>query len=163
MGDNRRFNLFAEAIEKRFPKWYRVVDVAGGKGYLQLALKERGFKDVVTFDCAPRKERVRKRGTKFYWRKFGDKVNVECDLLVGMHPDEATDVIVVEAAKRDIPFAIVPCCVKPTHLLWMKGQKYTVWIRGLIELAKKKKYEVEEYKLRMNGKNIVLFGRKAER
>ena len=35
-------------------------------------------------------------------------------LLVGLHPDEATDAIVDVAAALAIPFALVPCCVFPT-------------------------------------------------
>jgi hypothetical protein len=35
-------------------------------------------------------------------------------LIVGMHPDQATEEIVIQALKADIPFAIVPCCVYPS-------------------------------------------------
>lgn len=34
-----------------------------------------------------------------------------CSLLVGMHPDEATDPIMRAANKYSKPFCIVPCCV----------------------------------------------------
>ena len=32
------------------------------------------------------------------------------DLIVGLHPDEATGAIVEVAAARGVPFAVVPCC-----------------------------------------------------
>ena len=35
----------------------------------------------------------------------------DCSLLVGMHPDEATEAIVDIALALGKPFAIVPCCV----------------------------------------------------
>jgi hypothetical protein len=34
-----------------------------------------------------------------------------CSLLIGMHPDEATDCIVDTACALGKPFAVVPCCV----------------------------------------------------
>lgn len=34
-----------------------------------------------------------------------------CSLLVGMHPDEATEAIVDTALAHRKPFAVVPCCV----------------------------------------------------
>ena len=34
-----------------------------------------------------------------------------CELLIGMHPDQATESIVDMALKYQKPFAIVPCCV----------------------------------------------------
>lgn len=36
-----------------------------------------------------------------------------CSLLVGMHPDQATEPIVNAALKYNKPFAVVPCCVFP--------------------------------------------------
>ena len=36
-----------------------------------------------------------------------------CDVLVGMHPDQATEPIVDAALRLNKPFAVVPCCVFP--------------------------------------------------
>ena len=36
-----------------------------------------------------------------------------CDVLVGMHPDQATEPVVDAAIALDKPFAVVPCCVFP--------------------------------------------------
>ena len=36
-----------------------------------------------------------------------------CDVLVGMHPDQATEPIVDAAIELGKPFAVVPCCVFP--------------------------------------------------
>ena len=105
MGDKKRFDLFAKAISKRFPSWMRVADIAGGKGYLQLALKEQGFKDVITFDC------------------------------------------------------IVPCCIMPTRLLFWDKRNYRGWVKALTKMAETQNFEVEKYQLRMNGKNLALFGK----
>ena len=34
-----------------------------------------------------------------------------CDIIIGMHPDQATEPIIDMALKYQKPFAVVPCCV----------------------------------------------------
>jgi 2-polyprenyl-3-methyl-5-hydroxy-6-metoxy-1,4-benzoquinol methylase len=105
MGDNRRFDLFAKFYKQFSPSKYETVaDVAGGKGYLQLALRQQGYKEVVTFDR--RKKHIRGGKIDYHQRYFGEKVKdkkYDFNLIVGMHPDEATDHIIIEATKRGIP------------------------------------------------------------
>jgi len=38
----------------------------------------------------------------------------DCSIIIGMHPDSATDFIIKVAARLGKPWAIVPCCVFPT-------------------------------------------------
>ena len=49
-----------------------------------------------------------------------------CSVIVGMHPDQATEVIAEFALLHDKPFAIVPCCVFPTlfpdRRVWEAGE-----------------------------------------
>jgi hypothetical protein len=153
MGDGRRFELFATFIKNNFPKVKKIADVAGGKGHLQLALKKYGY-SVTTFD--KRKTRVNK--TKFEYRFFNDKIKEEFDLIVGMHPDEATDVIIIEATKRKVPFAIVPCCVMPNEVIYWGQHCYKDWLEHLKRIAESKNYIVRESILKMNGRNIILIG-----
>lgn len=158
MGDSRRFDLFAKMIAKQFPSrlYKSVADIAGGKGYLQHALRERGY-SVTTFD---KRNRARKVGKMRYKRRyFSDKIEDEFDLLVGMHPDEATDVIIVEAAKREVPFLVCPCCVKPSAVTYWGKHSYKQWCQHLEKLAKKLGYKTQWLMLPMNGKNKVLVGR----
>jgi len=51
---------------------------------------------------------VREMFTPENWHKFE-----ECSVVIGMHPDEATEAIVDFARARGKPFAVVPCCVFP--------------------------------------------------
>ena len=39
----------------------------------------------------------------------------DCTMLVGMHPDGATDAIIKVATREQKPWAVVPCCVFPTQ------------------------------------------------
>ena len=51
---------------------------------------------------------IRAEFTPDNWHAFAD-----CSVVVGMHPDQATEAIVDFAAKFGKPFAVVPCCVFP--------------------------------------------------
>ena len=170
MGDSRRFDLFARLILSRFPpaRYRRVADVAAGKGHLQMALKEKGFEEVTSFDAGWRnakrgQHRVINVSRAKKWlnhmrRNFGPEIQEEFDLLVGMHPDEATDVVIVEAARRQVPFVICPCCVKPCALPFLRNYKYADWIAHLTRSAERLGFEVSHGVLKMNGKNDVLVG-----
>jgi len=162
MGDSRRFDLFAKVIRNNFPvdRYSIVADVAGGKGYLQTALRSYGY-EVITFD--QRRKKQNKPGKfKYQYRWFNSTVNKEFDLLVGMHPDEATDVIIIEAARRNVPFVICPCCVKPCAEIYWGKHSYLDWIVHLKKLARRHGFSITESILKMNGKNIVLIGRKSK-
>jgi hypothetical protein len=160
VGDPRRFDLFGKLIVEVFPshQYKKVADIAGGKGYLQTNLRGHGY-DVTTYD---ERQGRRDRPGRFQYRYqlFGSHIKERYDLLVGMHPDEATDVIINEAAKRKIPFVVCPCCVKPTVLqsVFRDSHNYTNWIIQLKALAERNGYEVREKKLRMMGKSLVLYG-----
>jgi hypothetical protein len=160
MGDSRRFNLFAKFIKDNFPpeKYPKVADIAGGKGYLQTALRSYGY-NVTTFDKR-KGRRNRPNRFQYQYRYFDRNIEEEFDLLVGMHPDEATDVIIAEAARRKTPYAVVPCCVKPTvsNIEFRNAYNYTNWIKHLKNFAAKLNLTANEAYLRMTGKRLVLYG-----
>ncbi|XXF75713.1 hypothetical protein P2318_21945 [Myxococcaceae bacterium GXIMD 01537] len=145
MADKRRFDLFAALLVERFPA-PRIYDVAGGQGRLNEALTRLG-RAVTTFDLRHKRLPVR-----YAERIFTLEEPPECDLLVGMHPDGATRVIIEYAAKHGLPFAVVPCCSD-------NGMPYNPWMRHLAELARERGFSrVEEVKLPMEGRARVLLG-----
>lgn len=156
MGDPRRFDQFAALIHRNFPRARRVADVAGGKGYLQTALRERGY-EVVTFD--KRKGRKDRPKMRYQYRYFDSTITEPFDLLVGMHPDGATDVIIKEAAARRVPFVICPCCAISTATAYW-GARHGIggWVEHLKAYAKRLGFEVREMLLKINGRNLVLVG-----
>jgi hypothetical protein len=145
MADKRRFELFARFLAARFPGARRVFDIAGGMGRLNEELSALG-REVLTFDSRHNRLKVR-----FVERHFGLDEPCECDLVVGMHPDGATRVIVEYAARRGVPFAVVPCCSD-------NGMSYRPWMRHLAELARERGMAVEEAELPMAGRNRVIVG-----
>jgi len=150
VADKRRFEVFARWIVERFEA-PRVFDVAGGAGRLNLALASLGRK-VTTFDRKP----VRLAGLEYIERRFALDEPCACDLVVGMHPDGATRVIVEYAALNRIPFAVVPCCSD-------NGMSYGLWMKHLAALARERMplARIEEDSLPMTGRSRVLFARSA--
>lgn len=145
MADKRRFDLFAELLVQRFPNARRVFDVAGGMGKLNEALTRRGLV-VTTFD-----RRHKHLPVRFAERDFTLEEPCECDLVVGMHPDGATRVIIEYAARHRVPFAVVPCCSD-------NSMPYKPWMRHLAELATVAGLGAEETQLPMDGRARVLLG-----
>lgn len=145
MADKRRFELFAQLVAERFAA-PRVFDVAGGQGRLNEALTRLG-RVVTTFDLRHKHLPVR-----YAQRTFTLDEPCECELVVGMHPDGATRVIIEYAARHRIPFAVVPCCSD-------NGMPYNPWMRHLAELAQGTGFaRVHEEKLPMQGRARVLIG-----
>jgi len=156
MGDERRGQVFAQFIVKQFPKAATILDVAGGKGQVarKLANKKR---HVVVIDKHPRLEgrsHPRIRYIKGWFTE--DSEMPECDLVVGMHPDEATSEIVLYAVKHGIPFAVVPCCRKGRH---SENLTYPGWLAKLKALARRTGYDTYEAGLKMRGMNTVVVGK----
>ncbi|MEW5743703.1 MAG: hypothetical protein AB1938_32625 [Myxococcota bacterium] len=145
MADKRRFDLFAELLVRRFPEARRVFDVAGGQGKLNEALTRRGL-EVTTFD-----RRHKHLPVTFAERDFTLGEPCACDLVVGMHPDGATRVIIEYAAKHRVPFAVVPCCSD-------NSMPYKPWMRHLAELTAASGLAAEETELPMEGRARVLIG-----
>lgn len=155
MGDSKRFKVFSIEIFKKFPPKYfnRVADIAGGKGHLNYELKQKGYK-VTTFD----KRNNNRSGVTFVKKYFNDKVKSIFNLLTGMHPDEATDIIISEAAKRKIPFVIVPCCTMPIVSKYYGNLSYQSWVHDLDMYARKIGFITQKKQINITGKNIMIWG-----
>lgn len=149
MADKRRFDLFASFIVERFAA-PRIFDIAGGQGRLNEALTKLG-RSVTTFDLRHKHLPVR-----FAERAFTLEEPCETDLLVGMHPDGATRVIIEYAAHHRRPFAVVPCCSD-------NSMPYNPWRRYLADLARERGFTtVEEHALPMEGRARVILGEFSE-
>lgn len=145
MADKRRFDLFAAFLTERFGEKRRVFDVAGGMGKLNDALTRLGH-DVTTFDT-----RHKHLPVKYAQRLFTLEEPCEADLVVGMHPDGATRVILQYAAKHALPFAVVPCCSD-------NGMPYNSWRKHLGALGTELGFATDEATLPMEGRARVVFG-----
>lgn len=74
MGDTRRFRLMADLIARNVSdRSIPVADVAGGKGYLQAELRQRGFRDVISFDKRKKMAKGRKH-QRYEWFMHGTEL-----------------------------------------------------------------------------------------
>lgn len=104
-----------------------VLDVAGGKGELSSVFHLMNIPSVV-LDPDPRFAGRNSPGFHIIAEPLcGDGSNLtesiehqehahlitNCSIIVGMHPDQATEAIVDTALRLGKPFAILPCCVMP--------------------------------------------------
>jgi hypothetical protein len=104
-GDPRRFEVVAEFIYERYGRSIRyIADVAGGRGMLCRVLNKK-----YNYTCEVVDPRGRVlRGVPQRAMELDPSAAGYYDLLVGLHPDEATRA--VAAAARLRPAILVPCC-----------------------------------------------------
>lgn len=153
MGDPRRFHLFADFIADHLPRQARIADVAGGRGILQIALRERGFCHVTSWDRR-RRTLYNRYGHRYGW--FTHDTPADYDAIVALHPDQATDHAILYAGHRRVPAIISPCCVRPSAAVYSQSAKYALWCAHLDTLARRLHLEVRWHRLPMNGRNDVM-------
>jgi hypothetical protein len=152
MGDKHRFEVFAKFVANILPKNYRIADIASGGGCLQYELRKLGFLMVTSWDNRHIKNRL---PNQTYVRKYFDYTRVSpkhYDAIIGLHPDGATDHIVLWAATYGKKAIVVPCCAIPSASNFNGGE----WISHLKQLVKNKQRKVIEQTLKIKGKNTVL-------
>ena len=80
-------------------------------------------------------------------------------LLVGMHPDQATEAIIDTALELDVPFAVVPCCTFPEffpHRKTADGEPVATYSQ-LIDYLMRKDPSIQKTFLPFKGRNQVLY------
>eukprot|EP01084_Bolivina_argentea_P159085 277086_1 len=133
----RRASKFTEWIINQFGHVLQrnksiILDIAGGSGDMACLLTIKGYKVIVIDPFKPKqfpKWQIKKLQNYFqsnrqymYYQhieelfndrfifKYSNIIN-KCDLMIGMHPDQATEFIVKYAKIFNKNIAVVPCCV----------------------------------------------------
>ena len=159
-----------------------VIDVAGGRGSLSFELackrairctlleprevwlksnQRRHLRKHPSIGCY-RHVRARLDGD-FERSDIGAELLRDCSLAVGLHSDEATEPLVEMALRRNLPFAVVPCCVFPGSFPMRRLQSggsvrsYDDFCRWLLERAP----GIESAFLPFAGRNRVIYRRRA--
>lgn len=147
-GDPARFPVVAELISRVYGRRIRyIADVAGGQGMLAKLLRKAGYEAEVV---DPRGWRI--KGVPGRQEEFDPQQACYYDLVVGVHPDEATRAIAVSALY--VRTLLVPCCN-----YWDRSRR--LGTRALIEAIEEfyQRYRVahERVVLDIRGpKNIAL-------
>ena len=104
-GDPHQFDVLADFISTRYGNRIRyIADVAGGRGLLSRLLRKRFNYDAEVID--PRGWAL--KGIPNRTAEFGPEDADYYDLIIGLHPDEATRAVAHAALIR--PTIMVPCC-----------------------------------------------------
>lgn len=160
--------MVARFVARRFPRpeTTTVLDVAGSTGVLGYHLAEHGY-TVTVID--PRRKAVRRRYRKAAQKAgFISRLRYErrplraddaADLLVGLHPDEATEDIVRQAVRLRVGFVVVPCCVLPRDGVRRSFENWCDYLAGLVGPG----YEVHREHLPMEGANLAIWARRPDR
>ena len=96
MGDTRRHEVFTRFISKTYPWVERVLVVADGKAQIARRLADRGM-TVRVIEAEPRYAGEPHPGVTYEEGWFDRDTPVTEQLIVGMHPDEATAEIILSA------------------------------------------------------------------
>ena len=157
MGDSRRFEEFSKNIFYKFPpqKFNNVLIVADGNLELSKAMKQRGY-NLIIYEPKPRLKSVSKTfliKVKLIKKWFCREEKIKADLIIGMHPDEATVEILQWASLNKKPFAVVPCCILGDIRYTINCHKFKDWIERLKRINEGTEIEV----LKINGKNTMLY------
>lgn len=157
MGDITRHEKFAILISKQFPKVKTIINVADGKGILSRYLANKGY-EIFAIERKPRFIGNKHKRIIYKQMTFSSNSKLsKADLIIGMHPDEATGEILEYAINNKIPFAIVPCC--KVGKFSDNVSDYNSWVNKLKLIAIKNRFNVNLLKLRISGKNNVLIGK----
>ena len=165
-----------------------VLDVAGGNGKLSAALLGLGVRAVILLDPKPRlspadspekhghrlkvvTEALYHDGSHLTSRKDTVAEAIRhCSIVVGMHPDSATEPIIDLSQRLGIPFALLPCCVMPS-LFPHRRQKsnsempvrsYRTFCQYLLDKAPEGETYQQDH-LPFVGRNMVIYSNKTSR
>lgn len=104
-GDSTRFETVAQVIWETYDqKIHYIADVAGGQGMLSRILNKKYNYESEVID--PRTYQL--RGVDARAEEYTSDMADYYDLVIGLHPDQATRPVVESALVR--PIFVVPCC-----------------------------------------------------
>lgn len=164
-------NFIVETFGKDTVSKGVILDIAGGKGLTSFYLRTKYNLKTIIVD--PRGTTIPKKYLKIMKK---ENITLEerkemftidncseliksCSLIIGMHPDEATELIVDVAIKNHINFAVVPCCVFHTKFpdRKLKNGKEVIEYNDLIEYLLEKEDSIKVSYLNIEGRNKVLY------
>jgi hypothetical protein len=175
MSKSKRNLLYAQFLVDTFGLEYLksgpILDVAGGKGLTSFFLTKLYGLNCIVIDprgvTLPKSEakELANLGLKIpeirkpFDDNFDIKLIMDSSLIFGMHPDEATEIIVKIALQFKKSFSVVPCCVFPTLFAnrQLKNGKSVVIYEELITYLEEMIDDPQKAFLNFKGRNKVLF------
>ena len=154
MGDKHRGRAVANYIRRKFPHVRRLISVADGN--LMLAREIYQDYDVTIYDPEIRnKNSIVRQHVKVVGKPFTSGCSENCELIIGLHPDEATGEIIDYATQNQTPCVIIPCCVKGKYA---SDCSKAGWVKHLANILRQRGWQVYIDLLPINGDNLVIRG-----
>jgi len=155
MGDSRRFKVVAEFMARNIrDRNCRIADVAAGKGRLSAALQRLGFTNIDSWEPQRRKNVHH----SFIRKLFTLYDAEEYDVIVGLHPDEATEEIICGSAKFGKKMFLIPCCAMPVVTArYAPSNNWSRWCDHLLKICHRRGLETKRTVLPFRGKNIMIW------
>lgn len=153
MGDKIRGKIFGQYIKKTFPRVKRLISVADGN----LVLSREIYRDyeITIYDPDMRNHRLDIRPfAKLRGKKFTADCPYKCDLIVGLHPDQATAEILDYAIRTQTPCIIVPCCLVGRYSSECSNKAR--WVKFLANKFIQKGWRVHIDRLPFKGDNLAI-------
>ena len=153
-----------------------ILDIAGGRGDLAFELATRRGLQCAVVD--PRPAKLKKWQVKYqkknplanvakYYQDYFNSSFLSThsippssvQLVVGLHPDEATEPLVDAALSLGLDFCVIPCCVFSASFpdRRMKDGSTPSSYEQFCQYLKEKDDGIQEIDLQFDGKNKVLF------
>jgi len=157
-----RFQLLHQWLVQNFEPC-RIADIGGGKGFLTYLLQKSGWEATVidpVYQALP--EKYKDIGLDKRIKISGDEkvphINKEFetyhakyfDLLVGMHAHACNVKIIDAAAKFNLNFVLLPCCIIDEPIHPMPGVH---WLECLADYAIQKGFKLRPFRLNFRGQN----------
>lgn len=154
MGDTRRGIVLSEFVKEHYPVGrFRNIFVPAD-GNLVLAQHLHQYDHVMVYDPAarayPKKKNIKLRKKAFHAE---DKLPFKPDLIVGLHPDQATGEIIEKGLELNIPICIVPCCALGKFSENIERRSYKQWMN----LLKSKLPDHRMTDLPIKGRSKVIY------
>jgi hypothetical protein len=144
-----------------------VLDVAGGRGDMSFELD--ALRNIPTITVDPRGRKLNKKQRKYIaggGRDWGDHIVElyhetdffenhpellgQVTLIIGYHPDQATEHIFNSGLLLGLPFCVMPCCVFPHSGVSMAFKEWLDYLQGKDE-------GIERTWINARGRNVVLY------
>lgn len=172
--DTSRFGVFAEFVMQHLGlrEGCIILDAAGGKGGTAAELSRLGAAKVILVDPAAhagaslspelvaigKVELIRQPLDQEFVQAHQQMLG-QIDAIVGLHPDQATDIVCEIGLEFGKPFAVCPCCVFPQLFPGRKRKagQGVVTCNGLVAYLREQSDRLQVCSLAFEGANQVVY------
>ena len=153
MGDPKRGKEIASYIKKNFNPNLSILSIADGNLILAKELYHNYKVTVYDPDIRNNNRNVKSK-IKIIGKIFTSDCKSKCDLIIGVHPDEATGEIIDYAIKNNTSCILIPCCVKGKYS--SQCQNKHRWVKFLANILIQNGFRTSINYLPITGDKLLI-------